>query len=99
MNLPAQPPVAEVPAPSPEELLTIPPNVKPPVVNPVIKPHANAGKVSLWRRENGYDCAVFLPADYDSNPGKTYPLIAPNESPRGSTTSKLWDQRLLRQIL
>lgn len=36
---------------------------------------SRAGKVTLWDRSSGYDCAVFLPADYGSNPNKNYPMI------------------------
>lgn len=36
---------------------------------------AGASKVTLWDRSSGYDCAVFLPADYGTEPNKTYPLI------------------------
>lgn len=42
----------------------------------------NAGKVSLWIRQGtvhptnwDYDAAVFLPADYGSDPNKKYPMI------------------------
>lgn len=33
------------------------------------------GKVTIWKRGKGYDCAVFIPVDYSSNPSKTFPLI------------------------
>lgn len=33
------------------------------------------GKVSLWNRATGYDCAVFLPKSYRSESRKTYPVI------------------------
>lgn len=35
----------------------------------------DAEKVSLWNRTSGYDCAVFLPADYGKYPNKMYPMI------------------------
>jgi predicted peptidase len=34
-----------------------------------------AGKVTFWSRPNGYDAAVFLPADYGVDPAKRYPLV------------------------
>lgn len=57
-----------------------------PVVTPPVTPepnpdsetgtiHFNAGKVSLWERSAGYDCAVFLPADYGKYPDQEYPMI------------------------
>lgn len=36
---------------------------------------SRAGKVTLWNRSSGYDCAVFLPADYGKDQSKTYPMI------------------------
>lgn len=38
----------------------------------------DAGKISLWLRqpyEDDYDCAVFLPNDYDPATSKNYPMI------------------------
>lgn len=53
--------VPDVPDETPEEPT--------PTINP------DAGKVSLWKRTSGYDCAVFLPADYGKDPNKLYPMI------------------------
>lgn len=38
-------------------------------------PNPNAGKVSLWIRSGGYDAAVFLPADYGTDPNAKYPMV------------------------
>lgn len=38
-------------------------------------PAANAAQVTLWDRSDGYDAAIFLPADYGIDPAKIYPLV------------------------
>lgn len=48
---------------------------KPSIQEQTVSPNANAGKVSLWSRPNGYDAAVFLPADYGTDPDKRYPVV------------------------
>lgn len=130
----------DVPVTKPVTPVEVPPSL--PVEKPLYQIDPAAGKVSLWKRTTGYDCAVFLPADYDSNPSKDYPLIlslhglngtvlnlnhtavggnrtgfikqvwgtslarkypaiviAPHESPIGSTASNLWTHAKLRQII
>ncbi|MBA2406011.1 MAG: hypothetical protein H0V66_14645 [Bdellovibrionales bacterium] len=77
-------PVSTPPVITPPPVVTTPPPVitPPPVVTPSANPQA--GKVSLWKRSTSYDCAVFLPADYGSNPNKQYPLILSMHGLNGS---------------